>query len=304
MLLPSCRSTQPISRPLTGRFHHHFTTTTTPQDTSASQLEILTRLYAQSGRITVVGDDDQMIYGWRNAMADAFGAFSAAFPRAHTVQLTQHYRSTSLILRAASSVVLPIAGRHKAGGGGGGGGGGSGGGSEACGGGGRGSGGGELWTNQPVGKPIRVVTLSDTCLAGGEAGYACARVLEFLNSGVKPKDIAVLCRNNSEVLKSVLSHLSSLAVPCAFGTATGSGGAGGGGGARGIFRHAIVSDALAFLHVVAAERDDDAFLRVLRRQKGIGECVWMERGGRKLCRSKACAPTFMPPQPQPNRKSI
>ena len=120
-----------------------------------------------------------MIYGWRNAMADAFGAFSAAFPRAHTVQLTQHYRSTSLILRAASSVVLPIAGRHKASGSGGGGGGRS----EACGKSGSGTGGGELWTDQPVGKPIRVVSLSDTCLAGGEAGYACARVLEFLNSG-------------------------------------------------------------------------------------------------------------------------
>jgi len=234
------------------------------QDTSASQLSILTRLYAESGNITVVGDDDQMIYGWRNAMPDAFGAFITAFPRARSVQLTQHYRCTSLILRAACSVVKPISGRHKAG---------KKGGSDE-----EGSDcpgtegeGGELWTNQPVGEPIRVLILPDSSLSGGEAGYASARVLELLNMGKMPREIAVLCRTNSEVLRSVLSHLSSLAVPCTFGTATGGGSAGGGGATRGIFRHSVVSDALAYLHVVADERDNDAFLRVLRRQKGIGK---------------------------------
>jgi ATP-dependent DNA helicase UvrD/PcrA len=81
------------------------------QDTNKAQYELV-RLLAQGtpeapshGNICVVGDDDQSIYGWRGAIPQVVRDFQSDFPKTRTVLLEQNYRSTQIILDAASQVV-------------------------------------------------------------------------------------------------------------------------------------------------------------------------------------------------------
>ncbi len=75
------------------------------QDTNKAQYELLKLLNANRGKICVVGDDAQSIYGWRGAEIRNILEFDKDFPKAKTFKLEQNYRSTKVILRAADSVI-------------------------------------------------------------------------------------------------------------------------------------------------------------------------------------------------------
>ncbi len=75
------------------------------QDTNACQYQIVKQLCGVSGAFTAVGDDDQAIYGWRGADVKNLHQLHDDYPRLKVIQLTQNYRSTVRILRAANSVI-------------------------------------------------------------------------------------------------------------------------------------------------------------------------------------------------------
>ena len=75
------------------------------QDTNATQYRLVHLLAAERGGLTVVGDDDQSVYGWRGARPENLFRLKEDFPDLTVIKLEQNYRSTGRILRAANTLI-------------------------------------------------------------------------------------------------------------------------------------------------------------------------------------------------------
>lgn len=145
------------------------------QDTNTLQYAWLKLLAGDSAGITVVGDDDQSIYGWRGAKVENIRRFEQEFANTRTVRLEQNYRSTSAILDAANALISHNAGRM----------------------------GKELWTAGSKGEPISVYAGFNDL---DEARFIVDTIHEKINEGLARRDIAILYRSNaqSRVLEETL----------------------------------------------------------------------------------------------------
>lgn len=75
------------------------------QDTDYLQGRFIHLLAGERGNITIVGDPDQTIYGFRGATVTNILDFHQLYPAVKTVPMMTNYRSTPAILAAANAVI-------------------------------------------------------------------------------------------------------------------------------------------------------------------------------------------------------
>ncbi|WP_125077378.1 DNA helicase II [Pseudoxanthomonas sp. SGT-18] len=145
------------------------------QDTNAIQYAFVRVLAGDSGRVFVVGDDDQAIYGWRGARVENVQQFLRDFPGAQTIRLEQNYRSTANILNAANAVIAHNPDRI----------------------------GKQLWTDSGEGEPVDVYAAYNEM---DEARFVVERIRQWVRDGGSWREAAVLYRSNaqSRALEEVL----------------------------------------------------------------------------------------------------
>jgi DNA helicase-2/ATP-dependent DNA helicase PcrA len=82
------------------------------QDTNRAQFQFIKLLGGGHSNVSVVGDDDQSIYGWRGADIRNILDFEKEFPAAKVVRLEENYRSTPGILEVANVAISANVGRR------------------------------------------------------------------------------------------------------------------------------------------------------------------------------------------------
>ncbi|MDN6180719.1 MAG: DNA helicase II [Halomonas subglaciescola] len=137
------------------------------QDTNTLQYAWLKLITGQQTPTTVVGDDDQSIYGWRGAKVENISRFENEFPQVKTVRLEQNYRSTSAILDAANALISHNAERM----------------------------GKKLWTDGAKGEPISVYAGFNDL---EEARFIVDTLKERTATGLNRRDVAILYRSNAQ----------------------------------------------------------------------------------------------------------
>ncbi|MEJ2384214.1 MAG: DNA helicase II [Xanthomonadales bacterium] len=137
------------------------------QDTNAIQYAWIRMLAGDTGRVFVVGDDDQSIYGWRGARVENVHHFVRDFPDVQTVRLEQNYRSTGVILDAANALIAHNQARM----------------------------GKSLWT---AGERGRAIALYAAFNEQDEARYVVEQVQQWLDRGRRADDCAILYRTTAQ----------------------------------------------------------------------------------------------------------
>ena len=92
---------------LLGKYRNHFQyiIVDEAQDTSKIQYEIIEKLAYPRNNLTLIGDDDQAIYGFRGAFPDYLLSFPKKYPKGKTFYLDDNFRSTQTIVEHAGKLI-------------------------------------------------------------------------------------------------------------------------------------------------------------------------------------------------------
>lgn len=135
------------------------------QDTNTVQYLLSKLLASKYKNICVVGDGDQNIYSWRGADITNILNFEEDYENAKVVLLEQNYRSTKNIIAVANSIIKKNKSRKDK----------------------------NLFTENEDGE---LVSIFEAYNDKYEAEFVADKVVELLDKGVNPNDIAVLYRAN------------------------------------------------------------------------------------------------------------
>ncbi|MGE5598673.1 MAG: ATP-dependent helicase, partial [Bacteroidota bacterium] len=138
------------------------------QDTNHAQYVLVKLLAERHRNLCVVGDDDQSIYGFRQADIRNILEFERDYPEAKVVKLEQNYRSTAAILEAANEIIRRNLGRKPK----------------------------RLWTENQAGQPVAVHRAFNE---REEAIFVCGEIQRLIRQeGRSPSDFALLYRINAQ----------------------------------------------------------------------------------------------------------
>lgn len=146
---------------------HRFIMVDEYQDTNLAQYAIVRSLSIDHPNLSVTGDPDQSIYGWRGADISNILGFEKDYTQVQTVRLEENYRSTPEILHVADTLIRRNSRRKSK----------------------------ELFTNNPSGPPVTLRMYQDSYQ---EADDIAAQVAMNVGRGdIRPGDVAIFCRMNS-----------------------------------------------------------------------------------------------------------
>ena len=147
------------------------------QDTNTIQYAWIRLLCGKETFVTVVGDDDQSIYGWRGAQVENIHRFCQEFTNTTTYRLERNYRSTAVILKAANALIAHNDNRL----------------------------GKELWTKANEGETIPLYAAYNE---QDESNFVVHTIKDWVSKGGCRRDVAVLYRSNaqSRTLEEALLH--------------------------------------------------------------------------------------------------
>lgn len=149
------------------------------QDTNNIQYQMIKILSSQYQNIFMVGDEDQLIYSFRNKNQNIIEDFKNQANE--IIILNENYRSTKNILEHANKLIDFNSSRLKK----------------------------ELYSNLIN---SGIATYRNYSTAKEEAEFVGNKIKSLMNSGVEPKDIAVLYRNNVQSLQ-IEKELNYLKIP-------------------------------------------------------------------------------------------
>lgn len=202
------------------------------QDTNTIQYAWLRMLAGSDNDFTVVGDDDQSIYGWRGAKIENIQTFENNFSEHHqktqVVRLEQNYRSTANILTAANAVIANNSDRL----------------------------GKNLWTEDSKGDPIYLFNAYNEI---DESKFIADKAQDLHNQGLNYSEMAVLYRSNAQS-RVIEESLIRKQIPYRIY-----------GGMR-FFERAEIKNAIAYIQLLKNPDADSAFERIVNfPTRGIGE---------------------------------
>lgn len=146
--------------------HYRYIMVDEYQDTNRTQYRLIRQLTQAHSNLCVVGDEDQSIYRWRGADIENILSFEKDFPKTRVIRLEQNYRSTQMILDAATAVVSRNLARK----------------------------GKTLWTDKGAGDRIRVVETED---ADEESLFVAGEISAALRAD-EESNVGVLYRTNAQ----------------------------------------------------------------------------------------------------------
>ncbi len=152
------------------------------QDTNIAQYQLIRLLNHNNQNLSVTGDPDQSIYGWRGANIRNILEFEKDYPDVAVVRLEQNYRSTKAILRIADQLIANNSRRKKK----------------------------SLVTDNEEGAPVRLVAYPSP--QDEAVDIADSIALAIQKGERRPQDFAILYRTN--YLSRALEHaLRTAGVP-------------------------------------------------------------------------------------------
>lgn len=196
------------------------------QDTNKIQAEIVDLTAGRHRNLMVVGDDSQSIYSFRGACFDNIIEFPERYPDARLFKLTTNYRSTEEILHLANASISRNTRQFAK----------------------------EIHAMKRTGPLPALVPLKNQFQ---QAEFIAQRILDLIDEGVPPGEIAVLYRSHYQSM-DLQMELTRRRIP--FDVRSG----------LRFFEQAHIKDIISFLRAALNPLDEISWTRILRLAPGIG----------------------------------